>query len=585
MGKVLSMAATVLLWILCGCTPNHSGSDFNGTYHLKTVEELDRLLERSKEEPDNPAILTSIWTYYTQTGQLEELKRHALPVYEAAESSGNDIVRAYSGSYLAQTYLNTDRYDSMKYYLAQVESIVRRHDIRFLTAMNSNTSAIYAIKVDVDFVEALRHFNIALDMAQQTGNHTSEGIVLCNIAYTYLKRYDITGLQYARSAYDLGKEREDRYLLGYGTILMAKLLLLDEEYDSALEYAAELLELSELPGHERHRLVAFLLHGDIYARKRQPRRAEEYYDKALEELGDTGGTSLIETSLSYGNFLLTQERFGEAEGIFSSGLTASDNTRNMENRHELLLGLWKSYEGLDDETRAQEFYRKYRDHSDSVFTVQNERAFNTQMLHYERLDHQQQIQDKEAGLIKATRHNHIYAFALAFVAIILGSTYLLYRRKNRMYRQLVEQHQEYLRREKHIKQIGGIGESNRGDEEADKGEALLYRQLEELMDREHTYRRKDVSLDYLAERLDTNRVYVSRAINQYSGMSFYDYIHSRRIAEAVAALSEEENDLPLKVLSDRLGYNSISAFYRYFQKETGVPPSKYREEARRLHKR
>ncbi len=565
-----------------GCATKHSERTFNGTYHLKTAEELDTLLVRSKEEPENPAILTSIWIYYTQTGRLKELTRHARPVYEAAEHSGNDILRAYAGSYLAQTYLNTDQYDSMKYYLAAVEGVVGKHNISFLTAMNSNTAAIYAIKVDVDFVEALRNFKTALDIAQRTGNHTSEGIVLCNIAYTYFKRGDITGLQYAEAAYKLGEERKDSYVLGYSTILMAKLLFLAGEEDRALEYADQLLKLSETQGQERHRLVAYLIHGDIYARKGEPRMAEDYYDRALKEPGQSGGASLIETSLSYGNFLLSQGRFSQAKDIFSSGLAVSEETHSTENRHELLLGLWKSYEGLDDKTRAQEFYRKYRDLSDSVFTVQNERAFNNQMLQYERLDHRQEIHDKKLELVKATRRNHIYIFILVGTVIITGSTYLLYRRKNKMYRQLVEQHQEYLRREKHIKQIGGIGT---GDDEADSGDQLLYRRLEELMDSEHTYRSKDVSLDFLAEKLDTNRAYISRVINQYSGMSFYDYIHSRRIAEAVAALSEAENDLPLKALSDHLGYNSISVFYRYFQKETGVPPSKYREEARRLHKR
>jgi AraC-like DNA-binding protein len=53
--------------------------------------------------------------------------------------------------------------------------------------------------------------------------------------------------------------------------------------------------------------------------------------------------------------------------------------------------------------------------------------------------------------------------------------------------------------------------------------------------------------------------------------------------EAVAILSNPDDDTPLKVLYQNLGYNTMSVFYTSFSKETGVPPSKYRTEIRRMH--
>ena len=65
-------------------------------------------------------------------------------------------------------------------------------------------------------------------------------------------------------------------------------------------------------------------------------------------------------------------------------------------------------------------------------------------------------------------------------------------------------------------------------------------------------------------------------------MSFTSYVNSFRIQEAVKILSDAGCDMPLKELSDRLGFNDISTFYRSFRSIVGMPPSRYRQEVRRL---
>lgn len=113
-------------------------------------------------------------------------------------------------------------------------------------------------------------------------------------------------------------------------------------------------------------------------------------------------------------------------------------------------------------------------------------------------------------------------------------------------------------------------------------DTMLWEKIESLMRDGKAYRQNDISLENIAETLSTNRVYISKAINRFSGMSFYKYINSYRIEETVAALSDDSTNIPMKALADKLGYNSLSAFYRAFQAETGCPPSKYRTEARKL---
>ena len=98
------------------------------------------------------------------------------------------------------------------------------------------------------------------------------------------------------------------------------------------------------------------------------------------------------------------------------------------------------------------------------------------------------------------------------------------------------------------------------------------------MDKDKIYRRKDISLDIIAEALGTNRTYISKCINNIAKMTFYNYINMYRIREATDIISK--GNMNFKELSDFLGYSSLSVFYRAFQRDTGLLPGKYRQAIR-----
>ena len=112
----------------------------------------------------------------------------------------------------------------------------------------------------------------------------------------------------------------------------------------------------------------------------------------------------------------------------------------------------------------------------------------------------------------------------------------------------------------------------------------LFARIEYLMQTEGVFRQNDLTIERLAERLDTNRTYISRAINQQAGKAFSSYVNSYRIDEAVRRLSDVDDDTPLKALAQMLGYNHLQTFYTSFQSAIGMPPSKYREKLLKLHR-
>lgn len=105
----------------------------------------------------------------------------------------------------------------------------------------------------------------------------------------------------------------------------------------------------------------------------------------------------------------------------------------------------------------------------------------------------------------------------------------------------------------------------------------LYEAIEELMANPSDLQPERLVPGGLPGLLETNKFEVSRAINRGANMTFYNYVNSYRIREAVALLSNPENNMPIKALYQHLGFNSLSVFYNSFTQETGVPPSKFRK--------
>ena len=102
------------------------------------------------------------------------------------------------------------------------------------------------------------------------------------------------------------------------------------------------------------------------------------------------------------------------------------------------------------------------------------------------------------------------------------------------------------------------------------------------MREEHAYRSNDISLDKLASLLGSNRTYISRVINRYADKTFWGYVNMYRIAEATEILSDLDLNIQIKNIYETLGYNSAASFFRVFREETGISPSRYREEVRKM---
>lgn len=108
------------------------------------------------------------------------------------------------------------------------------------------------------------------------------------------------------------------------------------------------------------------------------------------------------------------------------------------------------------------------------------------------------------------------------------------------------------------------------------GTDLIESRLRYLMEEEKLYVREDLSLHSLSEKLLIPPHQLSGLLNEKYGRNFNTFINSYRIREAKRLLryNPEKNILEIAFL---VGFNSISSFYTFFLRDTGVAPGTYRK--------
>jgi AraC-like DNA-binding protein len=100
--------------------------------------------------------------------------------------------------------------------------------------------------------------------------------------------------------------------------------------------------------------------------------------------------------------------------------------------------------------------------------------------------------------------------------------------------------------------------------------------LTKHIDEEKLYLDPELSLDILARTLNIHPNYLSQFINEELGMTFYDYINSKRVTEFKKMVRQpDKSHFSMLGLALECGFNSKSSFNRNFKKIEGLTPSEY----------
>jgi AraC-like DNA-binding protein len=105
------------------------------------------------------------------------------------------------------------------------------------------------------------------------------------------------------------------------------------------------------------------------------------------------------------------------------------------------------------------------------------------------------------------------------------------------------------------------------------------KQAREQMEVESMYINPNLTLSDLATSIGVSSRYLSEAINQDTGSSFFDFVNAYRVKKVQDYLKDTEFEhLTLLGIASECGFQSSSTFNTAFKKHSGLTPSLYRKQ-------
>lgn len=528
-----------------------------------------------KEDPD-PDYSYEKWAAtfkrYCRKGLYDSLENDSRMLFASRHKYEDKLLAALAGLNVAQSAIFKENYETANAFLDSIETIGYEDLPVEFKAMYCGIRAIGEMKGDFDYPSAIKHLTSAIKYYKEEGNMLNTCTGLCNISMIHYFKKDTNGTQYARQALEISKRHpEDPFMKCISEVTLSVMLLLKKEYDLAESYALDALKLAKEYDYSIVYSRIYMVLGSLLHNKGDNAMAESLFKKGFEYSSNSDPDFYYELAVPYSELLLDENRYQEALDFLGETLDKANSYKNLRYRYQILQMLSRAHEQNGDTSLSYKFYKMFHAASDSIFNIDKETNFNNLMNLYEKASLENDIKKKQM---------HVYIAASVAIIIILAGISLLYiyRRQKQSYRQLVKRHQEFMRRYEIVRHQ--LQESMKKDSEEKSDDERLFEKLETLMTEQKAYRQNDISLDKVASILNSNRTYVSRIINRYSGKTFYSYINMYRIEDAIQMLTN--TDMALKEICNIIGYNSLTAFYRVFLKEIGCPPSKYREEVNKM---
>ena len=237
------------------------------------------------------------------------------------------------------------------------------------------------------------------------------------------------------------------------------------------------------------------------------------------------------------------------------------NPYNKVDSYEILAS---DYLGLGNKEKAKFYMDKYTTLKDSIRFMEKNTTDATVKKMVKQVDKEHQENSKKQWAITC--------ILALIVAIII---FIFWRRKNKIHQ---KKYEELVSKLKNKKEENNLVTSNNEVKSSviipDETVKALLQKLEKFETSEK-YLKKEVSLTWLANNLNTNTKYLSEIIKIHRGKNFSNYINGLRINYVVHKLYNEPQYREYKIsyLVEESGFVTHKVFVTAFKNEHGVTPS------------
>ncbi len=166
-------------------------------------------------------------------------------------------------------------------------------------------------------------------------------------------------------------------------------------------------------------------------------------------------------------------------------------------------------------------------------------------------------------------NTHVAAICIFLLVISVAATF----KSISMYRKLKKQGAVNYRLQGMIKKCDEGDASESHSASMDQYELLFWQALHKVRDEQY-FLKSDLTIETLADVLNTNRSYLSVSINRFCDKGFSVWLNNFRIQHA-EQLMRENPSIALKDLPEQCGYATTGTFVRNFKRCHNMSPSEF----------
>jgi len=485
-----------------------------------------------------PAQQPAIDDYYDVMAQYKAGKRDS------------SMCHAFSDAGVACFVAN--RYvEALRFFVTAVDLSHQYGDVNTYEFCTNNIGLIYA--VFRDYERAIHYFEKSYASANANGNDYNRSIAILDLVAAYSKLGDVdNALRCYRlqTAFPIDSGDMAEFYNNYNQGLIAHA---SKDYSAAIYCHDLAVKVAQVHGLAPiFQADANLEIGRAYEARRDDDNALAFYRKTVDIAKPNGYV----------------DDAGEA--------------------YEHIADIYKRQGNSDSTSYYQSLWLSIRD---SVYEAQQFNKAKDELAKFE-----SRINDQHISSLKGT----IWVVSLVSLGLFsLLTVILLYNRKlQSAYKMLVAKNEELIHSDEVNKQLLQQYINSISHEASDEPDERIKPAIETTTsparDQEQTSRLlnrvvqvlsdvsvisdSEFSLPALAQQVESNTAYVSRAINEGYGKNFKTLLNEYRIREACRRLTDDEHygNLTVVAIGESVGYKSATSFIQAFKKMTGVTPAVYK---------
>jgi len=492
-------------------------------------------------------------------------------------------------SQIADEYLHISTEVSEKYIRKSLTAAIKTNNKKLLPEIyritgiikykeNQNDSALYYFYKSIKYADQL---NSVIEVASAKVN--IGGIFLDTKEYEKaLDSYLEAGIIFKQEG---EKENEAIVYNNIGLIYQQT-----NEPDSALKYFQMSIdrkkELGNLLGEAYTKLNIAKIY---YLSYNNYRKAETTFNQALDVLTESLDTlSIAILYNNYGDLYKHKKEYKEAKIYYNKSLDISIPKKSFKLQAYSYLMLYEIASNNNDFRRAINFHKLYVASKDSLNLKVNKRILSELKIKYEtekkeeeiqHLNNEQILKDKQIELQKRIISILILSSIIIFCFLIV--VFFQKRKQKQTNKNLVQRNLEIMNSERELHEIKSKLKTNNKDKKSnsilqDNQEKKILIKIEQAFNIEQVYLDRDININVFSKSINTNKTYVSHAINKNYKMNFSSFINQYRIKEARILFAEDNlKKLTIEAIANQVGFNSVTAFNKAFKKYTGLTPSAF----------